>query len=250
MPAAPAPPAVRPAAAPARRAPPPRSDAAAGPTAEPCAWRRADGSFIRGPRGTPPPAVTDAAGLPPQGARMTRAEYLARRFEYRAEWVDGRLDYLPMPRSLHAALCSRIYDLLYEHLRGRRPKPALRGATVYIRCPRQFREPDAALLLDPSDPRIGAESWDGADLVVEVVSPDDPDRDYAAKREDYAAAGVREYWIVDARDRTPDDDRGRSVTVLTLDGEDYRETVFREGGTAAGSLLPGFAPAVTACLTP
>ena len=39
--------------------------------------------------------------------------------------------------------------------------------------------------------------WTGADLVIEVVSPDDPDLDLVVKRQEYAQAGIPEYWIVD-----------------------------------------------------
>ena len=227
MPTLAPPPAAAPQTAPARRFPPvpPRPN-----------------------RGKPTPAMLAGAGDPADGTRMTRAAFLARSREYRAEWVDGRLDYLPMPRDFHSRLCSIIYNLLYDHLKAVRPDADLRGATIYVHCPRQSREPDAALLLDPHDPRRGPEGWDGADLCVEVVSPDDPDRDHAEKRADYAAAGVTEYWIVDPRPKTPRDRRGRTVTVLILDNGAYRERVFEEGETAAGELLPGLTADVTACL--
>ena len=104
------------------------------------------------------------------------------------------------------------------------------------------------LLAGQDDPRHGPDEWAGVDLAIEVVSPDDPDRDYDEKRADYAEAGVPEYWIVDPRDRTPDDGRGRAVRVLTLDGGAYREAVFEEGETAASGVLPGFAADVSACL--
>ena len=112
----------------------------------------------------------------------------------------------------------------------------------------RFREPDRVVLLDGEDPRRGSAFWTGADLCVEVVSPDDPDRDYEAKRIDYAAAGVTEYWIVDPRPRTPQDARGRTIRVLTLADGAYRETAFEEGETARSVLLDGFEIDVTACL--
>ena len=56
-----------------------------------------------------------------------------------------------------------------------------------------FREPDLLLLRDRSDPRRQDRFWRGADLVVEVISPDDPDRDLVDKRSDYAEAGIAEY---------------------------------------------------------
>ena len=103
----------------------------------------------------------------------------------------------------------------------------------------KFREPDLAALHDRSDPRNQNRFWLGADLVVEVVSPDDPNRDLVEKRADYAEAGVPEYWIIDPR--------FESVTVLTLTGGAYAEHgAFSRGDTATSPLLDGFAVDVTA----
>ena len=61
-------------------------------------------------------------------------------------------------------------------------------------------------------------------LIAEVVSPGktNRDRDTIPKRSQYAALGVPEYWLID-----PD---RKTVTVLTLSGEDY-QTI----GTFSGS---------------
>ena len=78
-----------------------------------------------------------------------------------------------------------------------------------------FREPDPLLVRDADDPRCRDEYWLGADLVMEVVSPEDPDQELVEKRFDYAEAGIREYWIVNPLDEV--------VTVLVLAGDEYRE---------------------------
>ena len=103
----------------------------------------------------------------------------------------------------------------------------------------KFREPDLLLLRDRSDPRRRDRFWLGADLVAEIVSPDDPARDFVVKRADYAEALVPEYWIVD-----PDSE---TVTVLALAGDAYIEHgVFARGDTATSALLDGVAVEVTA----
>ena len=103
----------------------------------------------------------------------------------------------------------------------------------------KFREPDLLMLRDRSDPRHQDRYWLGADLVVEVVSPDDPDRDLVEKRADYAEGGIPEYWIADPR--------GETITVLALEGEAYVEHgVFGRGGAATSPLLEGFAADVSA----
>ena len=78
-----------------------------------------------------------------------------------------------------------------------------------------------------------ANYWLGADLVVEIVSSDNPERDTREKRADYAEAGIPEYWIVKPEDET--------IMVLRLEGEQYAEHgVFRRGDTATSALLAGF----------
>jgi Uma2 family endonuclease len=104
-----------------------------------------------------------------------------------------------------------------------------------------YREPDLLVLLDANDPRRQNASWLGADLVIEIVSPDDPRRDKVEKRIDYASAGIPEYWIVDPQEQT--------ITVLKLEGREYAEHgVFRRGDTATSLLLEGFALEVSAVL--
>ena len=81
------------------------------------------------------------------------------------------------------------------------------------------------------------EFWTGADLVAEVVSPDDPRRDLVTKRFEYAAAGIPEYWIVNPTDGT--------ITVLQLDGERYAEHGrYGRGEVAHSARYPELAVAV------
>ncbi|MEL7338203.1 MAG: Uma2 family endonuclease, partial [Planctomycetota bacterium] len=65
----------------------------------------------------------------------------------------------------------------------------------------RFREPDVAFLSTANRKHRVGMYWESADLVTEVISEGDPDRDWIVKRELYAEAGIAEYWIVDPRDR-------------------------------------------------
>ena len=105
----------------------------------------------------------------------------------------------------------------------------------------KIREPDLVVLLKENEHLRGNQFWRGADLAIEIVSPDDPRRDLEVKRDEYARAGMREYWIVDPRDQTV------RVLFLTKAGEPYTEMgVFRRGDQAASVLLPGLAADVEA----
>ena len=100
-------------------------------------------------------------------------------------------------------------------------------------APGRFREPDLLVLLDKSDARNQNAFWLGADLVVEIVSPDHVERDTVIKRADYAGAGIPEYWIVHPEEET--------ITVLKLEENSYGEHgIFCCGDIATSALLPNF----------
>ena len=154
------------------------------------------------------------------------------------EFTAGVIRELPMPTSTHQAIVAFLYDLFRAYL-----KP--RGGVVMFAALRlrvsadKFREPDLLMLRDRSDRRYQDRYWLGADLVVEVVSPDYPARDLIEKRAEYAAAGIPEYWIADPRDRT--------ITVLTLSGDAYvAHGRYGSGEAATSPLLAGFAAEVDA----
>ena len=176
---------------------------------------------------------------PPQGA-WTEEEYLALTdgCNRPIEFTDGRVQQLPMPTFTHQAVLLALYRSLHDYLAPRGGIAMVAGLRVRIREGR-FREPDILLLRDRSDPRCQDRYWLGADLVVEVVSPDDPARVLVEKRADYAEAGIPEYWIVDPRNET--------IAVLALEDSSYVEQgVYARGDTAASRLLDGFTADVTA----
>jgi Uma2 family endonuclease len=119
------------------------------------------------------------------------------------------------------------------------------GGTVFFAAlrvlirPEKFREPDLVLMRDANDPRRQNRYWLGADLVVEVVSEDDPERDTVEKVADYAEARIPEYWIVNPIEET--------ITVLQLLETAYIEHGrFRRGMVVTSALLGGFSVDVNA----
>ncbi len=155
------------------------------------------------------------------------------------ELTDGRVEVLPMPTERHQIILLFLYRLFYAHLQPPRDGVVVTsGLRMRVR-EGKFREPDLLLLRDRSDPRRRDRFWLGADLVVEIVSPDDPARDLVVKRADYAEASIPEYWIVDPANET--------VAVLTLAGNLYVEHgVFALGDTVTSPLLDGVAVDVEA----
>lgn len=177
--------------------------------------------------------------LPPQGAWSDETYLWFTDHSNRLiEFTDGFVQELPMPTSTHQAVLAFLYRLFHDFITQRGGVVMFSALRMRIRQGR-FRGPDLLLLRDRSDSRYQDRYWLGADLVVEVVSPDDPARDLTEKRADYAEAGIPEYWIADPR--------GQAITVLTLRGDAYVESgVYHRGGTATSPLLAGFSVDVSA----
>jgi Uma2 family endonuclease len=158
------------------------------------------------------------------------------------EFTDGEFELPPMPTDKHQAIIAFLYRMLYPYMEQLGGVVLFAALRLQIR-EGKFREPDLMLLLDANDPRRENRYWRGADLVIEIVSEDDPERDIVVKRADYAEGRIPEYWIVNPIDET--------VTVLGLpaDSEKYAEHgVFRRGQTATSLLLRDFSVQVDAIL--
>jgi Uma2 family endonuclease len=148
------------------------------------------------------------------------------------EYTDGVIEVLPIPTDKHQSISLFLLLCFLAFVRPRGGVAFYAPLRLEIR-PGKFREPDLLILTRSDDPRRQNDYWRGADLVVEIVSPDNPARDLEEKPRDYAEAGIPEYWIVNPLDET--------VTVLTLTDGSYTEYgVFRRGDEARSKLLDGF----------
>lgn len=178
---------------------------------------------------------------PRQGA-WTEEEYLALDSNRLIEFTDGILEFLPMPKLSHARISRFLSDLLRRHVEARQLGEVF-WAPVSVRLRSgKLREPDV-FFLRSGHPRT-ADVPDGADLMMEIVSPDAQSRkrDFEEKRIEYAESGIPEYWIVDPETET--------ITVLTLpEGATEYEVSgeYKPGQTAASVLLPEFTVDVSAC---
>jgi Uma2 family endonuclease len=170
--------------------------------------------------------------FPNQGA-WSEDEYLALNGNYLIEFSDGCLEVLPMPTMTHQLIVLWLYGKLLEFVSARGlGRPLVAPFRIRLR-EGKYREPDVLFMLPTNSERMREEFWEGADLVMEVVSDHDRRRDLEIKRGEYAEAGIPEYWIVDPQQSL--------VTVLRLDGAHYAvHGAFSPGAMATSALLAGF----------
>src|SRR6266566_2076925 len=146
--------------------------------------------------------------LPSQG-QWSEEEYLLLTGDCNrlVEFTDGFLEILPKPTDKHQAILLFLCLTFHSFFGARGGKVRFAPLRLRIR-PGKVREPDLLMLLSATDPRRHNKLWEGADLVLEIVSEDKPERDLIDKRGDYAEAHIPEYWIINPLNET--------ITVLRL----------------------------------
>lgn len=150
---------------------------------------------------------------------------------FRYELLWGLVIVSPSPSEPHDDQVDHLGYLLRKY-REEHPQGKVLDKTLvnrYVRTAAGRRQPDRVIWAG-----LGRRPDSQADvptITIEIVSQSNRDRrrDYLEKRDEYRAAGVREYWIVD-RFR-------RRLTVCFLDGT---ERIVAESETYATPLLPGF----------
>jgi len=135
----------------------------------------------------------------------TAEDYWALPEGVRAELIDGKLWDLASPSRKHQEIVSALTTQLTNHISSHdgpcKAYPAPFAVNLFA-DDSTFVEPDVSVICDRD--KLSDRGCEGApDMVVEVVSPSNPEMDYVSKLSLYHEAGVREYWICDPqRERT------------------------------------------------
>lgn len=178
--------------------------------------------------------------FPPQGS-WTESEYLNLDAQRLVEFDHGCVEVLEMPTKEHQRLVQAIYRLLFAFIESKGLGEVFIAPLPVRLWDQKFREPDVVFV---SAHRGEVEGYpDGADLVVEVVSDDRSSRrrDTIVKVEEYARAGVPEYWMIDMA--------ARHVRIGVLRGGKYQFTEYGMDQEAASELLPSFHVSVSKLFT-
>ncbi|GHV92056.1 hypothetical protein AGMMS50268_25590 [Spirochaetia bacterium] len=165
----------------------------------------------------------------------TYADMLEWDEDLRAEIIDGEVYLMSPPARFHQEINSELHGQLWAFLKGKPCKlyPVPFGVRLFPKedlSDDTVVEPDIVVVCDHS--KLDDRGCKGApDLVIEILSPSNTQRDRIVKFRKYLAAGVREYWIVDPNQKT--------VEIHILKAGQYVTTVYDATEEAPVSVLPG-----------
>jgi Uma2 family endonuclease len=181
--------------------------------------------------------ITRRIGPKEIGQRIPLDEFIEADFEegWLYELARGVIDVTEVPGPHHGRIVrrlARMFDNYDENHPGVIDYCA-GGGECRLRLPgmQSDRHPDQAVYLNPEP--LGPRPWTRwiPQIVAEIVSTGGEERDYVEKREEYLAAGVTEYWILDPTPRT--------LLVLQRAGDVWQEVLVKAEETYRTNLLPG-----------
>lgn len=151
----------------------------------------------------------------------------------RYEIIDGELYVSASPVPEHQAAIVALVEHLAPHIRRHSLGRLFVAPITVSLTPFAVVQPDLIFIARDRLNVISERGIDGPpDVVVEVLSPSTRLNDLNVKRDLYAASGVRQYWIIEPRDR--------SVEIFTLVDRRYTiEGHFSPGEAIRPTLFPG-----------
>ncbi|MFN8421107.1 MAG: Uma2 family endonuclease [Anaerolineae bacterium] len=166
---------------------------------------------------------------------VSEQEYLDKYAAEHYEWVGGVAYKMSPTMYRHFLLLAYLLDLLRAYFLVR-PIGLVVGDSFLLKMDtlpdRPHREPDLVVLLNENRSLLhDTFIQDRADLVIEIVSPDRAERDYGKKFQEYEAASITEYWIVDSL--------RKECRFLRLNSEGRYQSQFADGdGNYRTPILP------------
>ncbi|QEC77644.1 Uma2 family endonuclease [Mucilaginibacter ginsenosidivorax] len=169
------------------------------------------------------------------------ADYLQWTFDDRLELIKGKIFKMtPAPAQLHQRISWQISGELYSYLKNKKCRAYT--APFDVRLPRKGEnedkkiftvvQPDICIICNPL--LLDTRGCTGApDIVVEILSPGNNQKELRNKYEVYQEAGVKEYWIVSPQDKT--------FLKYTLVNNAYQPSkLMTIGDIITTEILPGF----------
>jgi Uma2 family endonuclease len=146
------------------------------------------------------------------------------------------------PNFAHQAIAGELYALLRNFLKGKECRafiapfdvrlPKVKGGSLEDKEVYTVLQPDVCVVCDKS--KYDFKGCIGApDIVVEILSPSNNEKELKNKFEIYEEAGVLEYWIISPQDNT-------LLQYKLVDDKFIATKPLISGDALTSAVLPGF----------
>lgn len=168
------------------------------------------------------------------------ADYLSWDFEEMVELIKGKIfRQAAAPRRIHQEVSLKVARLIADFLEGEKCKTFI--APFDVRLPVHSKrneeiftvvQPDICVVCDMD--KLDEMGCVGApDLIIEILSPSNNQKELINKYEVYEESGVKEYWIIHPSEKT--------LFIYTLVDEEYIPSkLYTIGHQVASSAIEGF----------
>ena len=148
----------------------------------------------------------------------TLEDYLALPDERRVELIDGVFYDMSAPTVSHQLIAGEIHRVIANYIHDHKGPcvPAIAPCDVQLDCDdKTILQPDVFITCDRSKFH-NARLFGAPDFIIEILSPSTRKKDLFIKLNKYQNAGVKEYWVVDLKNR--------EVLVYLFGTEDFLTT--------------------------
>ena len=180
--------------------------------------------------------ITNIEQLDPINGVYTYADYVLWKIKDRLEILKGKIFKMsPAPAISHQKISGNLYGEMYHYFKGKSCKLFAAPFDVVLKNKKGIEDsvvqPDICVVCDPKKLENDKRCLGAPDLVVEILSAGNAQRDLSDKFCLYEEAGVAEYWIVRPSNK--------EVNIFVLDNGKYRGLApIVEGGVITSVKFP------------
>ncbi len=135
--------------------------------------------------------------------RYTIEDYYDLPEERRAELIDGIIYDMSSPSVMHQIITGKLFVQFSNYIERNKGKCMLLHSPMDVQLDSDMYtmvQPDLMIVCDRNK-NAGRCIMGAPDLIIEVLSPSTKKKDMGIKLYKYKDAGVREYWVVDPKEK-------------------------------------------------